>query len=259
MPAGIPVLTPRVEGSTHGETLFFVQGWPDDHTLWEAQVSVLRERYRCVRVDLPNFPGAEQRRWGFDHEAMAAGLAQCIREVSPDRPVTLIAHDWGAYWSYLLHHRNPALVSRFVGLDVAPRVEPRPREAALILAYQWWLVAAFVSGGTIGDWMTRRFAELAQTPRRGSAIAARLNYPYFYTWRDVLARRRRRLLQGYRPEVPVLYVYGADKPAQFHSEAWLEFVRSRPGNAVVGLAGVGHWVMRHPEFTGILRDWLGRS
>jgi pimeloyl-ACP methyl ester carboxylesterase len=256
MPARIPALTPHIEGPATGDSLFFVQGWPDDHTLWNDQVLALRDRYRCVRVDLPNYPQGERRRWGFDHEEIAESLAQCIRSVSPTQPVTLIAHDWGAYWAFLMHHRHPALVSRLVGLDVAPSVKPKLYELPLIAGYQLWLSAAFVSGGPVGAWMTRGVAALLDAPQRGKAIDASLNYPYFYTWRDIVVGRRSRLLRGYRPEVPVLYVFGARKPVRFHSERWLEYVQSRPANAVVRLANTGHWVMKDPEFTRVLYDWL---
>ena len=76
MPEPSPVFRPLIEGPASGPTLFFVQGWPDDHTLWNDQVAALRDRYRCVRVDLPNYPRGEQRRWGFDHEAIAEALAK---------------------------------------------------------------------------------------------------------------------------------------------------------------------------------------
>jgi hypothetical protein len=45
------------------------------------------------------------------------------------------------------NHRHPELVARIVGLDVAPDMKPTPRELVLLLAYQWWLLAAFVPGG----------------------------------------------------------------------------------------------------------------
>jgi pimeloyl-ACP methyl ester carboxylesterase len=251
-------LRPQVEGNATGETLFFVQGWPDDHTLWNDQVAALRDRYRCVRVDMPNYPDGEQRRWGYDHDTIAEALAACIRSVSPDRPVTLIAHDWGAYWAYVMHHRHPELVSRLVGLDIAPSVKPKPHEAVLIAAYQWWLTAAFVAGGRAGDWMTRIMAGAFGAPQP-QATHASLNYPYFYVWRDILTGRRARQLAGYRPEVPVLYVYGARKAVQFHSARWLEHVRSRPGSEVVALPNAAHWVMRDPDFTRVLSQWLDTS
>jgi pimeloyl-ACP methyl ester carboxylesterase len=155
-----------------------------------------------------------------------------------------------------LHHRHPELVARIVGLDVAPHLAPTPREAAFIVAYQWWLLAAFVAGGPIGDAMTRRMARLAHSPRQGAAIDSGVNYPYLYTWRDIVTGRALKALQGYAPTIPILFVYGERKPARFHSDRWLRWVRRYPTNRVVALEDRDHWVTRDPELAGIIRGWL---
>jgi pimeloyl-ACP methyl ester carboxylesterase len=51
MTVHVPLLKPIIEGAAEGDTVFFIQGWPDDHTLWDEQVERLRDRYRCVRVE----------------------------------------------------------------------------------------------------------------------------------------------------------------------------------------------------------------
>jgi pimeloyl-ACP methyl ester carboxylesterase len=254
-----PRLEPMIEGTSGGETLFFVQGWPDDHRLWDDMVALLRDRYRCVRVDLPNYGDAERARWGFSHDAIVEGLARCIRQESGGKPVTIVAHDWGAFWTYLLHHRHPELVGRLVALDIGAYMKPTPREIAYIMAYQWWLAAAFIAGGAVGDRMTRAFARLAKTPKQGTELNSRMNYPYLYTWRDIFTGRAGKQLRGYRPKVPLLFIYGEKKPGRFHSDSWLEVVRSRPGNAVVPLPDADHWVTRDPTLKVVVRDWLAES
>src|SRR5262245_27090475 len=104
-----PSFIPRIDGACvdGAPTLVFVHGWPDHPELWDELVGTLAERYRCVRFELPNYGESEVRRWGFNHDEMITGLAQLIREVSPGVPVTLVIHDWGAYWGYLVHHRHP--------------------------------------------------------------------------------------------------------------------------------------------------------
>src|SRR5262245_53325632 len=131
-----PQLEPRVEGPVEAPALVFIQGWPDDLSLWDELVSVLRASYCCVRFNLPNYPGAERRRWGYSHDEIVAGVAQCIRGVSAGQPVTLIAHDWGAFWAYRLHDRHPELVVRVVTLDIGPVVRPKPSELPFIAGYQ---------------------------------------------------------------------------------------------------------------------------
>jgi pimeloyl-ACP methyl ester carboxylesterase len=44
-----PHLEPIVSGNAKGNTILFVQGWPDDASLWDETVAALAPRYRCVR------------------------------------------------------------------------------------------------------------------------------------------------------------------------------------------------------------------
>jgi pimeloyl-ACP methyl ester carboxylesterase len=251
-------LEPIVEGPDSGETLVFIQGWPDDATLWNEQVASLAARYRCVRTTMPNFDGRRTARWGYSTEEIVAALAEMVREVSPDAPVTLILHDWGCYWGSILHRRNPDLVARVASLDVAPHVEPSPGAMLGIIAYQWWLIGAFVLGGPIGDWMTRSLAAAMGAPMPSAQINSWMNYPYRNAWRDILSGRAREQTEDYWPAVPLLFVYGKKKPFPFHSKKWVQHVEST-GGTVVGL-DCGHWVPRDPAFGEILESWLdGRS
>jgi pimeloyl-ACP methyl ester carboxylesterase len=175
--------------------------------------------------------------------------------VSPDAPVTLIAHDWGAYWGYMLHLRHPELITRLVGMDIAPEMKPTPREVFFLIVYQWWLVGALVAGGPIGDWMTRRMARLARTPRQGSVLDAGMNYPYLYAWRDVVTGRTGKIFKGYSPSIPILFIYGEKKLGHFHTDRWLDVVRRLPGGKVVALE-TDHWVTKDPKLKTIVREWL---
>lgn len=254
-----PQLTPHVEGPLDAPTLVFVQGWPDDMRLWDQLVGVLRSTYRCVRFNLPNYPGAAYRRWGFSHDEVVDSIAQCIRSISPQRAITLIAHDWGAFWSYRLHHRYPELVARFVALDIGPVVTPSPRDAVFIAAYQLWLASAFALGGPVGDLMTRVIAPIIGSRKPAAELSAKFNYPYFHTWKSLAFTGKRPSLSGYAPDVPFMYLYGGKKGVQFHTQRWLDYLRSRPGNEVVELRESGHWVTRDPRLNGIVKSFLERT
>lgn len=247
-------LDARVNGPDTGETLVFIQGWPDDATLWDAHVASLADRFRCVRTTMPNFDGRRSVRWGYDTNEIVEAFADMIRRVSPDRPVTLILHDWGCYWGHLLHHRHPRLVARVVGLDVAPHVEPGPGAVLGIIAYQWYLCGAFLLGGPLGDWMTRVLAGAMGAPMQREQINSWMNYPYRNVWRDIFSGRAKTQTADYWPRVPLLFVYGKKKPFPFHSRKWIEHVEST-GGKVVGL-DCDHWVSRDPAFAEILEGWL---
>ena len=247
-------LHPIVEGPEAGETLVFIQGWPDDATLWDAPVAALAGRYRCIRTTLPNFDGRRSSRWGYSTDEIVSALAEMIRDTAPDRKVTLILHDWGCFWGHLVHQRNPQLVARVAGLDVAPHVEPSFAAMLGIIAYQWWLLIAFMLGGPIGDAMTRALAGAMGAPLPRAQIHSGMNYPYRNIWRDILSGRARRETEDYWPQVPLLFVYGKKKPFPFHSQKWIEHVE-RTGGTVAGLE-CGHWVSRDPAFAPILEAWL---
>ena len=250
-------LPARIEGDDAGHTLVFVQGWPDDSSLWDEQIARLAPRYRCVRVDMPGYGSAECPRWGVRSDEIIEALARCVREVWRGAPVTLVLHDWGCVWGHAMHKRHPELVARVASLDVAPHFAPDAKAIAGIVAYQSGLTAAFFLGGSIGDRMTRLIAARAGAPMPPERIHASMNYPYRNVWLDLASGRSRENDRGYWPELPLLFVYGKDKPFPFHSEAWLEHVK-RTGGEVVALDG-GHWVPKHPALTDILVQFLDGS
>ncbi len=250
-------LEPVVEGPEDAPVLFFLQGWPDDASLWDRQVALLSRRYRCVRTTMPNFDGQRTARWGYGTDEIVAALAALLEEVSPSRPVTLILHDWGCFWGYILHQQHPHLVTRVAGLDIAPHVEPSPLAMCGIIAYQWWLIAAFAIDGGLGDAMTRSLAGRMGAPMPVSRITSWMNYPYRNAWADLFSGRAKARAADYWPTVPLLFAYGKKKPFPFHSRKWIEHVEEA-GGTVVGL-DCDHWVPRDPAFDPILEEWLAST
>lgn len=253
-----PRLTPIVDGESSGETIVFLQGWPDDASLWDDAVAALKGTYRCVRTTLPNFDGRRTQRWGYTTEEMVEALTGFVRDAAKDGPVTLVLHDWGAYWGHVVHHRLPEHVARVVSVDVAAHFDPSIGAALGITAYQSWLFSAFVLGGRVGDWMTRAFARVADVPDAASRpLTSWMNYPYRNSWADLFSGRLKSMTKGYWPNCPLLLVYGEKKPFAFHSEKWAAHVK-KVGGEVVGLPG-DHWVMRDPAFVEVLVAWLAKT
>lgn len=250
-------LEPIIDGPANRETIVFVQGWPDDASLWDDVVAALSGSYRCVRVNMPNFHGGVTAERGYQTEELVEALVDLYRRVGAERPFTLVLHDWGCYWGHAAHHRCPEVVSRVAGLDVAPHFKPGPKAIAGIMTYQFWLYGAFELGGSVGNWMTRSFAKLAHAPRPAAQLDASMNYPYRNIWSDLASGRAQKLTQGYWPKCPLLFVYGKKKPFPFHSSAWIDHVRS-VGGEVVGLP-CGHWVTTDPSFVGVLTRWLAQT
>jgi len=264
MSTTFPVCEFTIEGNPDGPTLVFVHGWPDNASLWRKQVAALGQNFRCVLVTLPNFGVEAVQAGGFDFPALVGRLAATIRQVQPDGKVSLVTHDWGAYLGYLLEKTHPGLIVKMVALDIGGHLEPAGIKSSLmIVGYQWSLIVCWLVGGVIpplGALMSKGVGKVIRVPaRQRSQLRSRYNYSYFYLWRGMLLPWKRASLLGrYRPNCPVLYLFGERKPLMFHSAKWLQIVTDSGGRAE-GIAGAGHWLMEtHAEIVNEkMVDWLG--
>jgi len=258
-----PVFEYRIEGNPDGPSLVFIHGWPDNASLWRNQVDALGSEFRCVLVTLPNFGEQPVKAGGFDFPELVDQLAATIRLVQPDGKVGLVTHDWGAYLGYFLEKKHPELIDKMAALDIGGHLgSPGLKATLMIMAYQWSLVACWIIGGLIpplGRLMSKAVGKVIRVPKRQRAnLRSRYNYSYFYLWRGMLLPWKRTSLLGrYRPQCPVLYLFGERKPLMFHSPKWLEIVAASGGRAE-GVAGAGHWLMEShaAEVNKKLVDWF---
>ena len=264
-PASDKTLSYIVEGPVDAPTLVFIHGWPDDESLWCHQVDILKTRYRCVAVTLPNYGASVDRNGGCDFDEIVERLNRTVTDLSCDR-VTLITHDWGAYIGYLYEKKYPERVRTMIAMDVGGHVQLSAiSQIAMFVSYQWTLISLWLVGGVmppVGTWLTRKFAGLLKVPpRQASTLHSRCNYPYFYYWRSTLLPwMRTRLLGNYRPKCRVLYIYGGDKPLMFHSPRWLDIVVQCGGKNVCISEG-SHWFMeaQAEQTNSLLSEWCEQS
>lgn len=248
----------HIEG-TGRESIVMVHGWPDTYRLWDAQVEALKDRYRCIRFTLPGFDPAMPRRV-YSLDELSDFIKAVVEQACPDRKAILMLHDWGCVFGYEFCMRHPGLVTRVVGVDIGDRASLRqsitPREQFMVLAYQLWLAAAWVIGGSLGDRMTRYMARKVRCPSDPAPIGSRMNYPYFDFW---FGGRRsiRRTAQAFAPACPMLFIYGRRKLFMFHARAWAEALDRKPGSKVVEF-DTGHWVMSQQpaRFNEVVAGWL---
>lgn len=258
MTVGVDGIEVHVEGDG-AEAIVMVHGWPDTWRLWDAQVELLKSRYRCVRFTLPGFDIDKPRR-AYSIEEIAEFVRRVIERVSPGRKVILMLHDWGCLFGYQFYMRHPDLVSRIVGVDIGDTkglkyALPR-RQILMIMAYQWWLALAWRIGGRFGDWMTLKMKRWLRSPSDESRIGSCMGYPYYQTWFGGYPKQMRR----FKASCPVLFIYAKRKPVMFHTQAWLDELRKRAENRVVEF-DTGHWIMlQRPErFNQVVADWLAGS
>ena len=82
-----------------------------------------------------------------------------------------------------------------------------------------------------------------------------MGYPYAVRW--LKAAGGFQGLRVFKPEVPMLFVYGENKPLMFHSRGWAERLAAQNANRVIAFP-TGHWIMvtRREAFNDAVRSWL---
>ncbi|MGH3929298.1 MAG: SDR family oxidoreductase [Pseudonocardiaceae bacterium] len=94
---GVP-LRVYESGQAAASTVVCVHGYPDDHSVWDGVAAELASRYHVVTYDVrgAGASGKPRSRPAYRLDQLADDLAAVVDVVSPDRPVHLLGHDWGA-------------------------------------------------------------------------------------------------------------------------------------------------------------------
>jgi pimeloyl-ACP methyl ester carboxylesterase len=162
-------------GDRASPTLVLVHGYPDTKELWDAVLASLAPRYHVVAYDVRGSGGSSAPRWprSYDLERLADDLVAVIAATSPDSPVHLVGHDWGAIagWEFATLARFDGKLASFTAI-AGPSLDQIARG---------------------GDALLRRvrLLELARRIRRSWYVLGLCipGVPTF-VWRVVLTRRR---------------------------------------------------------------------
>ncbi|HSX66554.1 alpha/beta fold hydrolase [Nocardioides sp.] len=92
----------RLAVQEHGDaalpTVVAVHGYPDDHHVWDGVVAELAGRFHVVTYDVRGAGSSESPR-GRRHYTiprLAADLGEVVTATAGEKPVHLLAHDWGS-------------------------------------------------------------------------------------------------------------------------------------------------------------------
>ncbi|MER6360911.1 SDR family oxidoreductase [Kitasatospora sp. NPDC001527] len=98
---GLP-LAVHEQGDPSAPTVLLVHGYPDTHAVWDDVAADLARDHHVVRYDVrgAGASGVPADRAGYRLEQLAADLFAVADAVSPDRPVHVVAHDWGSLQSW---------------------------------------------------------------------------------------------------------------------------------------------------------------
>lgn len=85
-----------------GPSLLFVHGYPDTHIVWDAVRAGLAAEFHTARYDVRGAGSSDAPRGVREYrlDRLADDLFAVADVVSPDRPVHVVAHDWGSIQSW---------------------------------------------------------------------------------------------------------------------------------------------------------------
>ncbi|MGW4849147.1 SDR family oxidoreductase [Nocardia brasiliensis] len=108
-------------GDPAADTVLLVHGWPDTNHLWDAVVPLLADRFHVVTYDTRGHGRSTRtkRTQDFRLDHLAADFYAVADAVSPDRPVHVLAHDWGSVqvWEAVCEPQAATRVASFTSVS----------------------------------------------------------------------------------------------------------------------------------------------
>ncbi|MGB5886468.1 MAG: alpha/beta fold hydrolase [Acinetobacter venetianus] len=102
------------------EMIVLIHGYPDSAEVWEGIAQYLKFDFNVVAYDvrgtgLSDIPFTTQE---YDFEYLVQDLSQVISKISPNKPVHLVGHDWGALqaWEAVLDDRLKDQVASYTAM-----------------------------------------------------------------------------------------------------------------------------------------------
>lgn len=107
-------------GPVTAPTIVLVHGYPDTHACYRDVIPLLADRYHVVAYDVRGAGASDvpERPEDYRMPRLHADLRAVIDAVSPERPVHLVGHDWGAIQAFPFLD-DPSHRARVASLTVA--------------------------------------------------------------------------------------------------------------------------------------------
>ena len=166
-------------GSPGRPTVVLVHGYPDNHTIWDGVATELAGRFRVARYDVRGCGASDKpaERSAYRMPRLVEDLSAVIDDVSPDRPVHLLAHDWGSIqaWAAVSDPQLRERIASYTSISgpcldhVRPWLRSARLRSVLRQALESYYIALFQIPGLAELSWRRGFAErtLARMSRIG--------------------------------------------------------------------------------------------
>ncbi|MFI5732794.1 alpha/beta fold hydrolase [Kribbella sp. NPDC051587] len=242
--------------------LVAVHGYPDNARLWAPVAAELADEFHVVTYDVRGAgeSGQPREKAAYHLDRLEDDFLAVVDAVSPDRPVHLLAHDWGSIqsWHFVTSERSLGRISSFVSIS-GPSLDHagfffrkrRPiRESLGQLLHSWYIFYFHLpwlpENGWRRGWANRIFSRLEQSADgRPSETGERSLGDYVNGLNLYRANVLPRLLHPVerQTDVPVLAV-SPDGDAFVTTPLQTDVERWAP-NLTVRVVRGGHWMPRN--------------
>lgn len=144
-------------GNQKGETLIFLNGFPDDSLSgWSPIFELLKKQYNIISICIPQFEkNSNYKPWGYNFDELIIMLDITINQITnSNESITFICHDWGAILGLLYCNKYPKKILRLILVDVGIKGIKDSNsiyETFIILLYQWWFSIAYIISQFLGS------------------------------------------------------------------------------------------------------------
>ncbi|SFY51443.1 SDR family oxidoreductase [Streptomyces sp. F-1] len=109
-------------GDPRQPTVVLVHGYPDNKEVWSEIAPRLADRFHVVLYDVRGHgrsTAPKPLRGGFTLAKLTDDFLAVVDEVSPDRPVHLVGHDWGSVqsWEFVTVARTEGRIASFTSVS----------------------------------------------------------------------------------------------------------------------------------------------
>lgn len=167
-------------------TVVFVHGNPTWGYYWRNLIAQLSTTHRCIAPDHVGMGGSDKPgddRYPYTLAARVADLTHVMEELQPQRPLTLVVHDWGGMIGHAWAVQHADLVDQVVVLNTAAFGLPPSKPLPWALGLTRTPLGTLLVRGANAFALTATYAAMTRTRMDSKTRAA-----YLLPYRDWASR-----------------------------------------------------------------------
>ncbi|TND07848.1 MAG: acetoin dehydrogenase E2 subunit [Bacteroidetes bacterium] len=256
-----------------GPVLFFVHGVSESGFIWKYAVNLLREKFRCITIDLPGHGESHRQRGSFSMSFYSDIVLECLDALGLHE-VIYCGHSMGGQVGIITALRAPARISKLVLINSAGLEKFTAPEKQMLAG---WAEKTYSDPDYAAQLRQTLLAHFIGNPARGEELlhkhTVHADPKYFHERSVMLIASIKGMLDepvyDFLPalRIPVCILYG--NPDLVIPNRWLhpqlttdivfqDAAKNIPGARIAALPNCGHYApFENPElFVSGLRQML---